>query len=109
MLIGPVEYAEIKEPYILVKKNEIYSWLDMDGKEVLSLKDDFFHVARFYDGLAYVYTKDYKRGFINTQGEFVIPCKYEDARDFSQGLAWVQLNNKWGCIDKEGKVVVPFK
>lgn len=39
----------------------------------------------------------------------VIPCKYEGAESFSEGLAAVRLNGKWGFIDKEGKVVVPCK
>ena len=28
---------------------------------------------------------------------------------FSEGLADVRLNGKWGFIDKSGKVVIPFK
>jgi hypothetical protein len=32
--------------------------------------------------------------------------KYEDARDFSEGLAAVRLDRKWGYIDASGKVVI---
>ena len=42
-------------------------------------------------------------------GEMVIPCKYDKAFDFHNGLAAVKLNEKWGYIDKTGVIAVPFK
>ena len=38
-------------------------------------------------------------------GELIIPCKYKQAQDFSEGLAWVNDNGPWRCIDNNGKVV----
>lgn len=37
----------------------------------------------------------------------VIPCKYDNVKDFSEGLAAVCVDGKWGFIDKTGKVVIP--
>ena len=37
----------------------------------------------------------------------VIPCIYEDAKDFSEGLAPVKLKGKWGFVDKTGKEKIP--
>ncbi|HPF56020.1 MAG TPA: WG repeat-containing protein, partial [Clostridiales bacterium] len=34
---------------------------------------------------------------------------YDEVRNFSDGLAAVCINDKWGYIDKTGKVVVPIK
>ena len=34
---------------------------------------------------------------------------YEDAKDFSDGLAPVKMNGKWGYIDETGKTVIDFK
>lgn len=34
---------------------------------------------------------------------------YEDAKGFSEGLAAVKKNGKWGFIDETGKVVIDFK
>ena len=42
-------------------------------------------------------------------GEVVIPFKYDDVRYFSEGLAAVKLNGKWGFINKSGKEVTPIK
>lgn len=39
----------------------------------------------------------------------VIPCVYDSAKDFSEGLAAVKRNDKWGYIDGTGAVVVPLK
>lgn len=39
----------------------------------------------------------------------VIPIKYEDADDFRNGLAQVKLHGKWGVIDRNENVIVPFK
>ena len=51
-----------------------------------------------------------KWGYIDKKGKLVIPCKWESADNFSEGLASVQDDNyKWGFIDKTGKVVIPCK
>ena len=42
-------------------------------------------------------------------GEVVIPFKYDNALNFSEGLAAVELNGKWGFINKSGKEVIPLK
>lgn len=47
------------------------------------------------------------RGVI-TCTEVVAP-QYEDAGQFSEGLAAVKKGGKWGYIDEEGNVVIPFQ
>ena len=47
-------------------------------------------------------------GYIDETGNEIIPFIYDDARDFSEGLAWVKSADKWGCIDETGKAVIPF-
>ena len=43
----------------------------------------------------------------NKHWKMVIPCQFEDARDFSEGLAAVKLNGKWGYINKTGEIIIP--
>ena len=50
-----------------------------------------------------------KWGYVDAQGNTVIPCKYDWAGSFREGLAAVELNNKWGFIDKQGNTVIPCK
>ncbi len=49
-----------------------------------------------------------KVGFINIEGKEIIPSIYDDALEFSEGLAVVSLNKKYGFINQTGKVVVPI-
>lgn len=39
-------------------------------------------------------------------GKLIIPYKYHEFRNFSEGMAAVSLNGKWGFIDKTGDEVV---
>lgn len=48
-----------------------------------------------------------QRGVL-TYTEVVSP-QYENAGSFSEGLAPVKQNGKWGYIDTEGRVVIPFQ
>jgi hypothetical protein len=51
-----------------------------------------------------------KWGFINHEGKFVTPIKYEDANDFQEnGLASVKLNGKYGLINRFGQFIVTPK
>lgn len=51
-----------------------------------------------------------KWGYINDKGNFVLPPKYEMARDFQEnGLAIIQLNNLTGIIDINGYFIVKPK
>ncbi|MFX1343060.1 MAG: WG repeat-containing protein [Promethearchaeota archaeon] len=50
-------------------------------------------------------SKKYKYGFINKQGQIAIEARFDDAKDFHNGLAAVKLGEKWGYIDKTGQFV----
>lgn len=47
-------------------------------------------------------------GVKNFKGELIVPCKYDELYNLTEGLAKVKLNEKWGCIDKHGNVVIPI-
>lgn len=42
-------------------------------------------------------------------GEQIIECKYNSAMDFTDGLAAVMINLKWGFINSKGEEVIPLK
>ena len=66
-------------------------------------RDDFI-----FNGLVKV-KLDGKYGFINEDGEEIIPCKYEDADAFSDGLARVQSAEGWGFVNENGEEIIPCK
>lgn len=62
----------------------------------------------FNNGLARVKSQG-KWGYINMEGDLIIPLIYQDAREFSDnGLAAVLKNDKWGFINNIGETVIPF-
>ena len=50
-----------------------------------------------------------KYGFIDKSGNEVVPCVYDNAMDYSNGLAGVKVNDKWGYVDNKGINVIPCK
>lgn len=66
----------------------------------------------FIDGLSKV-SKNGLYGFINEQGEEVIPLIYTATANYiSEGLIWVWKMNdgeeQWGFIDRHGKEIIPL-
>ncbi len=47
-----------------------------------------------------------KHGYIDATGKVVIEPQFEDAKDFSEGLAAVKINDKYGYIDETGNIVI---
>lgn len=68
---------------------------------------DAVYFGDFKDGLALIDTGK-KVGFINRQGEWVIPPKYDIADDFSEGLTFARKDAKTLLINSLGKVVKKF-
>lgn len=61
----------------------------------------------FVEGMASVYEgsiSDPKFGFVNTKGELVVPCKYKEYKEFSDGLAFVKNDEGWHIIDNQGNI-----
>ena len=49
------------------------------------------------------------KGYVNSQNETVIPCKYMVAGKFINNLAIVKLDDKFGVINSKDIVVIPFE
>lgn len=62
----------------------------------------------FSDNRSYIRIKG-KRGYFDKSFKLVIPNIYEDAGSFSEGLAPVKDNNKYGFIDTNGILRINFK
>jgi hypothetical protein len=48
------------------------------------------------------YREGDKWGFCDKDMNIIIPIKYDWAYPFKEGLALVEINGKWGYIDKNG-------
>jgi len=47
-----------------------------------------------------------KWGYCDTNKKIVIQPAYDEVGFFSEGLAWVKLNNKYGYINEKGEIIV---
>ncbi|MFZ2554883.1 WG repeat-containing protein [Psychrobacter urativorans] len=52
--------------------------------------------------------QDGKWGFIDEQKTIMITYSFDEVRPFSEGLAGVRINNKWGFLNLGGELVIPF-
>lgn len=59
----------------------------------------------FQEGLAPALAKE-RWGFINKQGNLVIPCQFYEVKGFSEGLAPFRVGTRWGYLSQSGQVVI---
>lgn len=79
--------------------------VDEDGNYGVQKLDTAYEDAKVFGDLGAVKISG-KWGFVNYDGELVIPAEYEDAKSFSCGFAAVKRNGKWGYADMAGKVII---
>lgn len=63
------------------------------------------------DQLAFVKSWTGKMGAINRTGDFIIPCKYDSLKAcdiYDSRIIIGQLNGTYGCINTDGKIIIPF-
>jgi len=72
------------------------------------LNNEYLRIVEFKEGVSSVVSKENRHGFIDKDGKIIIALEYEDAGNFSEGIAPVKNNGKWGYISKFGKVEIPF-
>ena len=83
------------------------AWTDEEGyagevkKSELKLSNGFYPVANSLE-------KGAKYGYVSQSLQLEIALVYDNAMDFSDGLAAVKKGGKWGYISKNGVTVIPF-
>lgn len=82
------------------------------SKSGIAIEPQFSGAESFSEGLAAVTLREdneFKVGYIDRTGKFVIKLQFSSASSFAEGLAAVQVGGfkgKWGYIDKTGKFVI---
>lgn len=109
-------YMEVGENGIItVIENNKSKFINENGKKVI--EKEYYRASPFgKNHLAAVQKEEngWNWGFINEQGEEVIPCKYELVGEFSEtGLVAAAISGedglKWGFINEKGEEVIPFE
>lgn len=90
-----------------IKNEGKFGYINLQGKVIA--KPIYDEVWGLTNGVILV-KKDSKYGYITETGVVVANTIYDDAAEFSFAeFGTVVLNNKIGCIDKTGKIVVPIE
>jgi WG containing repeat len=96
------------------------TYIDHFGRELMR-PFSAEHVSNFSEGLAAVRPGKIvggcseKVGYVDTRGQWAIKPQFDEARDFSEGLAAINqggkchMGGKWGYIDKDGRAAIPLQ
>ncbi len=94
-------------------KRENWAFMDLKGEVFQPVGAD--EVRQFRNGMAMTIkhidtaTGESNYGYINNQGLQVVPNKYLDATDFSEGLGWVMNRKERGYVNTNGEFVSLFE
>ena len=88
---------------------KVYEWnfVDKAGRVLLRTNDLPIETLPFACGVAGVRrSSDYRWQYINKTGDLAFSGAFDDATPFSEDIASVRLNNRWGLINKAGKFLL---
>lgn len=99
-----------------VRLDKRCGWINKDGEIIIPFAYSYYGSSEHFVGnlvrVCNFATRKY--GYVDSKGNIIIPCIYENAEDFSMGRAAVsveedEFDDKWGYIDTSGNVVVPIE
>lgn len=91
------------------KEPSWWRFIDKTGKVVIDPKFMVTYGFGFQDGTCGVKNEKHMLGFIDRQGNVIIPFEFQDGTEFSEGSAGVLKDNMCGYIDPKGKLIIPLK
>lgn len=108
VVVAPRYYAaaDFSEGLAFVDSDEFEGFIDRDGRHVFRTD---YRVNKFHEGLAAAGGPGRRVGgwgYVDRTGRRVIEGPYDFADDFSEGLAGVAIDNKYGFINRRGETVV---
>lgn len=89
---------------VVIDSNNI-QYINKDGIVQITLPNAL-RASFFSDGLAYYVDSDSNTFFIDKEGQVKFSNKFSESKVFSNGLAAVKVEDKWGYIDKFGTFVI---
>lgn len=108
--ILPCQYSAI-EPL----GNQLYAVSDNRMKDAVVDSENHIVIPHQYDHIEsftnnrFLVRSNGKYGYLDPQGQEVIPLKYSWAKPFYNGYAWVRKNVvSWSIIDTKGRKLIPF-
>lgn len=101
--------SSFHEGLAAVQRNGLWGYIDTEGNEIIPCiykGTEYGNYAfPFSEGMAVIIDKDGKYGYINKKGEMIVKPQFEEAGNFSEGVASVFSDGKLNFIGKDGKYV----
>ncbi len=89
------------------RTDHVYGYIDARGEFVPEIEVISGSTPPFTEGVAPALDDHDKVGFVDKQGNWVIPPRFDFAGSFSEGLASVEVDGLYGYIDHSGSFVIP--
>lgn len=105
-IIIPFEFDYIDEfigGKAKAQKNRCSGYINENGEEVYNFRV-LSNGMIVYESLFYN-----KCGLMNAKKEEITGFDFSTIRNFCNGIAWAKKEDNWGCIDENGKVIIPFE
>ena len=80
-------------------------FVNAKGEEFIPVKYGFSY-ASFSEGLVNLEKSFMESVFVDSDGRRAFSLAFEEAAPFSEGLAAVKVNGKWGFVNKRGQFVI---
>lgn len=102
------EMSEIGNGLVSITiENKGHSLVDME-QNIIVPAFRYAKIGGFSEEMG-IFKSDGYYGFLNTRGKEAIKAKYDEAKDFRNGYARVEKEDKYGYVDKKGKEVIPVQ
>ena len=103
--------------YVVIMKDNVWGLFSLLNREITTIENATY-LGAYLDGLCRiniggkfdVTTKKVELGswgYVDVDGQMVIPPQYDRALSFQEGMAAVKKGDGWGFINKEGNIIVP--
>lgn len=89
-------------------KKRCFGLVNMQGEiitDAIWIKPDFSSYSEGFHIVVQTVDGQRKLGYLNNSGVLALPCVFDVADDFEDGLAYVRIGNRCGYIDEEGREV----
>src|SRR5690606_19971229 len=92
---------------LAIQQKGKWALFNTKGQQLSPFK--YLHIGYAKEGRIPFQNEQEKWGYLNMDGNIVIPPQFKYASDFSEGLAFCMLGDTIGYIDTMGLEVVPFQ
>lgn len=102
-LIGILSEFNVEDKYIRMRIQEEYQYYDLQC-------NDTSNIEALRGNTLFLKQENGKYGYVNSKGETVVDCIYDDATEQNRfGYVAVKKNGHWGSLDNEGKEIIAPK